>query len=470
MKVRTIVLGLVALALLGGVTAGAYLTRQQWLPWLLGSRTPAKSNDAPQPPVADAKFLKISAEARRNLGLVVKPVALKTYWRTIQVPGSVVDRPGRSDRGVTSPAVGAVAEIHRYPGDTVRPGDRLFTLKIFSEYLQNTQSELFKAARETELIQEQKTRLEAAAKSGAVPEARVIELNNQLRRQTASIQSYRQDLLTRGVSPEQLERIAEGQFISTIDVVAPPRLKPAITATPANAESSGPVAIGDTGFGYEVQELKIELGEQVQAGQVLCLLANHNELYIEGHAFKQEAPFLERAAQNAWPIDVEFAEDDRSHWPTLEQTFRIRHLANSVDTVSRTFNFFIPLTNMSRTYEEDGQTFIVWRFRPGQRARLNVPVEEYEDVIVLPTASIVREGPEAYVFRQNGDLFDRRTVQILHQDRQNVVIAKGGEVKPGMYIAHNAAASLNRVLKAQASAGIRADVHVHADGSVHGNH
>lgn len=66
MKVRTIVLGLVALALLGGVTAGAYLTRQQWLPWLLGSRTPAKSNDAPQPPVADAKFLKISAEARRG--------------------------------------------------------------------------------------------------------------------------------------------------------------------------------------------------------------------------------------------------------------------------------------------------------------------------------------------------------------------------------------------------------------------
>ena len=30
--------------------------------------------------------------------------------------------------------------------------------------------------------------------------------------------------------------------------------------------------------------------------------------------------------------------------------------------------------------------------------------------LVLPAAAVVREGPEAYVFRQNGDLFDRRPV------------------------------------------------------------
>ena len=60
-----------------------------------------------------------------------------------------------------------------------------------------------------------------------------------------------------------------------------------------------------------MQELKVELGEQVQAGQTLCLLANHQSLYIEGHGFKQEAPLLEQAAQNGWPVEVEFAEDDR---------------------------------------------------------------------------------------------------------------------------------------------------------------
>ena len=148
----------------------------------------------------------------------------------------------------------------------------------------------------------------------------------------------------------------------------------------------------------------------------------------------------------------------------------IRHLANSIDSTSRTFNFFIPLSNQSRAYDKDNQTFIVWRFRPGQRIRLQVPVEELKDVLILPSSAIVREGPEAYVFQQNGDLFNRLAVHVLHEDRLQVVVANDGSVKPGLYLAQSSAASLNRVLKAQAASGIRADVHVHADGTVHAAH
>jgi cobalt-zinc-cadmium efflux system membrane fusion protein len=169
-------------------------------------------------------------------------------------------------------------------------------------------------------------------------------------------------------------------------------------------------------------------------------------------------------------VVVEFAEDDQEHWPDLKQAFHIRHLANTIDINSRTFDFYIPLTNQSRDYQQDGQTFIVWRFRPGQRVRLHVPVEELKDVIVLPSEAVVREGPEAYVFRQNGDLFNRISVQVLHEDRLNIVLANDGSITPGLYLAQNAAASLNRVLKAQAASGMRADVHVHADGTVHASH
>lgn len=89
---------------------------------------------------------------------------------------------------------------------------------------------------------------------------------------------------------------------------------------------------------------------------------------------------------------------------------------------------------------------------------------------MLPAAAVVREGPEAYVFRQNGDLFNRLPVQVLHEDRLNIVLANDGSVLPGLYLAQNAAASLNRVLKAQAASGMRADVHVHADGTTHAAH
>ena len=467
-RIHRVLTGVAIVVAVVGASVTAFVSRDHWLPWL---NTEASTAEAEQhaAPIQDAKVLKLSPQARKNLELVSKPATLQAYWRTIQVPGVVVDRPGLSDRGVTSPAVGVVTQVHAFAGDTVRPGEILFTLRLFSEYLQNTQSELFKATRETQLIKEERTRLQGLASSGTIAGSRIIELDQRILRQEGLIQTYRQDLLTRGLVPPQIEQITEGNFVSTIDVVAPPPV--------GDVRGQGdvqPAAIADDrrgeGLVYEVQELKVDLGQQVQAGQLLSVLSNHRSLFIEGHAFKQEAPLLEQAAQNGWPIDVEFAEDDSRHWPPLEQTFQIRHLANTIDPASRTFDFFILLTNQSRTYEKGGQTFLVWRLRPGQRVRLHVPVEKFENVIALPAAALVREGPEAYVFSQNGDLFNRIPVHVLHEDRSNVILANDGSIRPGSYLAQGSAASLNRVLKAQAASGVHADVHVHADGTTHAAH
>ncbi len=436
----------------------------------------ASAEKGAPPPIQEPKVLKLSPQARQNLKLVSQPVRPQSFWRKILVPGEVVDRPGLSDRGVTSPAVGVVTQVHAFPGDTVRPGDRLFSLRLISEYLQNTQSELFRAIRETELINEQRERIGPLAASGGVSQARLIELDQQFKRQQAAIDGYRQDLLTRGLNPEQIGEIQEGRFIASIDVVAPPALSvqsltQTLSSPPKTSdETASPNEEASDSIAYEVQDLQVDLGTQVQAGQLLSVLANHSSLYIAGHAFKREATYLEQAAQQGWPIEMEFAEDDASHWPTLDQTFRIRHLSNSIDSASRTFDFFTPLTNQSRSYVQDDKTFVVWRFRPGQRVRLHVPVEELKDVIVVPAAAVVREGPEAYVFQQNGDLFNRLPVHVLHEERLEIVLANDGSVKPGLYLAQSAAASLNRVMKAQAASGIRADVHVHADGTVHAAH
>lgn len=291
-------------------------------------------------------MLKLSPQARQNLKLISKPVKPQSFWRKILVPGEVVDRPGLSDRGVTSPAVGVVTQVHAFPGDTVRPGDRLFSLRLISEYLQNTQSELFRAMRETELIDEQRERIRPLAASGGVSQAKLIELDQQLKRQQAAIDGYRQDLLTRGLNPDQIGEIQEGRFIASIDVVAPAALSFQSLTQPSVPKTSDEIASPNEdaadSIAYEVQDLPVDLGTQVQAGQLLAVLANHSSLYIEGHAFKREATYLEQAAQQGWPIEMEFAEDDATHWPTLNQTFRIRHLANSIDSTSRTFDFFTP--------------------------------------------------------------------------------------------------------------------------------
>lgn len=458
--------GLLMLAIFGGLIAAAAWYRELWLPLLqqsAGDHSTAAAGE--EAPISQAKVLELSPQARQNLKLVSRPAKLSNYWRAVIVPGEVTDRPGLSDRGVTSPAVGVVTQVHAFAGDTVRPGDRLFTLRLVSEYIHNTQSELFKVTRDIELETEKRQRL-AQIGEGAIPQVRIIEVDQQLRRLQAASESYRQDLLTRGLSLDQIAEVAAGKFVATVDVVAPPplALPPSVTAV------ASPAAANASDIVYEVQELKVDLGTQVQAGQLLSVLSNHGLLYIAGHAFKREASSLERAAREHWPIRVEFAEDDASSWPALDQTFEIRHLSNTVDLTSRTFDFFVPLTNQSRSYTKDGKTFVVWRYRPGQRVRLHVPVEELKEAIVLPAAAVVREGPEAYVFRQNGDLFDRRPVRVLHEDRLNIVIANDGSVAPGWYLAQGSAASLNRVLKAQSASGTPVGVHVHADGTVHGAH
>ncbi|MFG0261231.1 MAG: efflux RND transporter periplasmic adaptor subunit [Novipirellula sp. JB048] len=434
--------------------------------------------------------LEISPQARKNLGLVSSPARPQTYWRTVVIPGEVADRPGMSDRGVTSPTVGVVTAIHAFPGDTVRPGEALFSLRLFSEYLQATQTQLFKARQETDIVQAEIDRLSEAVNTGAVSRSKLIELQSEISRQNTQIQAARQELLTRGLTPSQVQQIESGMFVSTVEVVAPPvrdfdafagRAAPqeiqqlsfvnelAQDALAQDALAQDASAQGQA-IAYEVQELAVQMGQQVQAGQLLANLSNHQMLYIVGHAFKREAAFLEQAAQENRPIEVEFAEDAQERWPQLQQTFQIRHLSNSIDTQSRTLDFYIPLSNQSRAYNDQDRVFLVWRFRPGQRTRIHVPVEEFADVFVLPAEAVVREGPEAYVFRQNGDLFKQLPVHVLYEDRRSVVIANDGSFLAGSYLAQNSAASLNRVLKSQSASGQQPGLHVHADGTVHAAH
>jgi len=422
-------------------------------------------------PKSELQILELGEQARKNLNLIVKPARLTEYWRTITIPGVVADRPGISDRGVTSPAVGVAAEIHAYAGDTVRPGQRLITIRLFSEYLQATQTQLFKSTQEAKLVQQHIDRLADAASTGAVSASRIIDLRNELQRQQTSIQAAKQELLNRGLHPEQIAAVANGQFVSSIEVVAPQAppeagvLQGLVPSATDQSNNQQPNEIA-----YELQSLNVELGQTVQAGDLLANLANHQLLYVIGHAFKREAGLLEKAAQNKTPLSIEFAEESADLWPASEQSFQIRHLSNTVDSATRTFDFFVPLVNQSRSYEKDGETFLVWRYRPGQRTRIEVPVEKFSDIFVLPAEAIVKEGPEAFVYRQNGDLFNQLSVRILFEDRNNVVLANDRSITPGTFLAQNAAASLRRVLKAQSASGEQPGLHVHADGTVHAAH
>lgn len=451
--------GVVTLMLLAGLGAGGYFTREHWLPMVL---PPAKTEPAAHPddhdePALPSEQILLSAQAQKNLRLTSQPLQVATFWKTISVPGIVIDRPGFSDRGVVAPATGVVSSIHKVAGDTVQPGEVLFTLKLLSESLHQAQAELFKANQDIKLAQAQRRRLQESA--GAISETRIIEVDNQITRLEVAMKAFRQVLLTRGLSVDQIDKVADGIFVNELPIFAPPRTTISPVAVPPSPAE-----------GFEIQELKVELGQQVTVGQTLCLLANHQFLAIEGRAFRDESLLLERVVKEGWPVAVDFAEEKTQDWPRIEQTFRVTYVANTIDPESRTFRFLLPLDNQARVMKQGSQSQILWRFRPGQRVRLQLRVEKLDNVFILPAEAVARDGADTYVFRQNGDIFDRKPVQVVYRDSRHVVVANDGSVPPGIYVAQTGAAQMNRMIKSQSGTTPKG-FHIHADGSVHmGSH
>jgi cobalt-zinc-cadmium efflux system membrane fusion protein len=449
------------LTVIGGI---GFLKRDAWLPWF-GVPEVAESDDLTEGAKTVTKVI-VNPQAQKNLGLFSKSTQPGTYWKTIAIPGMVVDRPGFSDRGIVAPASAVVNSIQRVPGDVVRPGEILFTLRLLSESLQLTQTDLFKSTQEITIAQEKLKRVGSFAALGTESNEAVREAENQIRRLTVATKAYRQELLIRGFSPEQIEQVADGKFVSEIKVVVPQCVVSGKAEVSPQIDSASPANEPDPI--YEVQELKVELGQQVSAGQTLCLVANHRSLAIEGKAFRDETRFLERSVKDGWQVDVDFEEDDAAGWPPLQQTLFIRHIANSIDPATRTFAFLLPLENDVRTVERDGRTQLLWRFRPGQKLRLLVRAEKLDNVFVVPADGITQDGADVFIFTQNVKTFERKSVHLLLRDGRKAIFANDGSIVPGSFVAQSAAAQLNRMVKA-GSNGPPRGYHIHADGSLHKN-
>ena len=185
MKLRPLIRPIAVTALVGAGVGGAFYARETWLPYVFPST--AEKQDTAKPNEHDhdhADRIKLSEQAQQNLGLEAEALKPREYWRTIVIPGVVVDRPGESDRGVTSRVTGIVAEINAKPGDTVLPGATLFKLDLVSEVLQTTQIELAKSATDLSLATTERDRIARLVKLGTTPAADLTRQQNQVDRLT----------------------------------------------------------------------------------------------------------------------------------------------------------------------------------------------------------------------------------------------------------------------------------------------
>jgi multidrug efflux pump subunit AcrA (membrane-fusion protein) len=455
--------------------AAIYMSAGAWLP--RGHSGAGNESLETAPPPASAVELEnkiiVGEQAQKNLRLTAKPLKTETFWKTITVPGMVVDRPGISDREVVAPAIGTVLQILHIPGDIVRPGDVLFTLRLASESLHQSQSDLFKTSQDIKLAEARLERLRAAGEG--IAQVRLIEVEQEIARFNAAARAYREDLLRRGLSNDEIDGIAQGKLVTQVSVKVPDVASTSLVRR-SDSSASDQVDSKPESITFEVRQLAVEVGQQVEAGKTLCDLANQELLAIEGRAFRDEAALLEQSVKEAWPVEVDF-QDSAAGWPAMNHALPISYVANTVDPVTRTFSFLLPLENQSKSITQDGKTKLLWRFRTGQRVLLRIRIERLDGVFVVPADAVAAEGPETFVFTQNVNLFERKAVHVMFRDRDRVVIADDGSLpayKKGNdkvtipAVVQTAAAQLNRMTKV-GSTDIPKGMHVHADGSLHKN-
>lgn len=479
----------VGAAVIGGGGVTGYATRDRWLPLVShGPAVPgnASGNETAAHPHHDEpgalSHVSLSEQARRNLGLEIGEVALQDYWRTVSIPGVVAEEPGHCERRISTTVNGIVLKVHALQGQTVKPGDPLFDIQPTSDLLTNTQSALLKTLQEIELVDAELKRLSPQFDTGTLAKNLVIAKEAEKKRLESARLIQMQELLVRGLGPEQIQKIVETKSLIRQFTVRVPQPDPALDrhsqdSANRNREDAThllPVSLQKESPStphlkdhehhdslYSVESLNVSLGKLVQPGEELCQLASHTVLLIEGQAFERESALVTRALEQAWPITVIFETGDTES--VVRKDLKILYVDNSIDEVHRTLKFFVPLANevVRDNPGANGLMYRTWRFKPGQKVRLLLPVENLKERFVLPADAVVKEGPDAYVFRQNGKLMEEVPVTVEHLDPREVVIKNDGSLFEGDEVARNQAYQLHLALKKAEGGG--ADPHAGHD-------
>lgn len=476
---KRIIIGSVIVVACG---ATAVATRPRWQGWLDQVRGVGKADASEADEHAghdhaghdhgggEAKpVLTLSDQAKENLGLEMAEIQLSDYWRTIQIPGIVSEQQGHSERRIPATVAGIVTKLHVFPGQSVRPGDPLMDIQPTGEMLTAAQASLLRTLQDIELIDIELKRITPLVESGSLPAKNKIEKEYERRRLESQQLVQTQELLVRGLAPEQIGTIVESKILIRKFTVRVPGGKVAAVDAKALLELPHRRAPGIVTAGlvndeateaepkdriYSVEKIDVFPGKLVQPGDEMVDLALHTVLDVTGQAFERDSPLILRTMQEKWAVTATFETADGT--PLTRDDLKIRHLESTVDGLSRIQKFHIPLVNqvLRETTGDDGIVYHAWLFRPGQRVRLSIPVEKLTERIVLPAEAVIQEGADVYVFRSNGKRLERTAIVLEHLDARTAVIKNDGTLTPDFdVVAKNHAYQLNLELKKKLGEG-----------------
>ena len=382
----------------------------------------------------EATSLTLSDEARKNIRLELYTVQLRDFQRTVTVPAVVVGRPARSEITVSAPMTGIITRIYPIRGEAIAPGAPLFDLRLTHEDLVEKQTALLRDLEQLDVVEQEIARLEGVTRSGVVAGKTQLEKVYEQQMIKGSIRAEREALRLHGLSEAQVASIeSDRRLVREILISAP-----SADVSEHSEQHEDYLQVGS---------LSVKRGDHVMTGTPLAILTDHCELYIEGQAFEYDAAALNEALSRGTPVSALIEANDGSKQEL--GNLRLLYVENQVERDTRALKFYVSLTNELARNEStpDGHRFIAWRYRPGQRVEILVPVERWTDRIVLPIESVIQEGAEWFVFQAYGNHFDRKPVHVEYRDQRWAVIENDDTLIPGDQIVARGAYAIHLAIK-----------------------
>jgi multidrug efflux pump subunit AcrA (membrane-fusion protein) len=418
-----------------------------------------------------AESIEVSRQARANLRLETRPVTTGPYTRYIEVPGVVSEWPGQTHVSVTSPLTGVIRAIAVSRGELIHSGAPLFTLRLTHQDLVNTQEAFLAQLGQLDVEQKEIQRLRSISDSGAIAGKTRLAREYERDRLMAGIRAAKQAMLLHGLSEAEINRIEQTRTLIREIVVSAPmvhednslhhdsldaasdRLANLPSARLASMQPPIMTHPDHVDVEFLVTKLEARRGEAVIAGQQLAQLSDYSQLLIEGHAYQRDSDALREAADRNGRVQAVF---DRSGGQVeIVEDLQVTYIGNEIGRESRSLPFYVGLRNRIERSEMRGERrYVSWRYKPGHRLTIRLPVAELENVIVLPKDAVAEEGPERYLFVENGDHFVRVPVEVVARDSVHVAIANDGQVWPGQAVAVSGAHQLQMAMKNQSGGAI----------------